>query len=43
MALALAKVLLVDLMQLKSFNMLASLVLVGLASVAVSVILRRRS
>lgn len=42
MALALAKVLLVDLMQLKSFNMLASLVLVGLACVAVSLILRRR-
>jgi hypothetical protein len=43
MALALAKVLLIDLMRLKSLNMLASLVLVGLASVAVSVILRRRS
>ena len=43
MALALAKVLLIDLMRLKSFNMLASLVLVGLASVAVSVILRRRT
>ncbi len=43
MALALAKVMLVDLMRLKSFYMLASLVLVGLASIAVSVILRRRS
>jgi len=43
MALALAKVLLIDLMRLKSFNMLASVVLVGLASVAVSVILRRRA
>ena len=43
MVLALGKVLLIDLMRLKSFNMLASLVLVGLASVAVSVILRRRS
>jgi hypothetical protein len=42
MALALAKVLLIDLMRLKSFNMLAALVLVGFASVAVSVILRRR-
>lgn len=42
MALALAKVLLIDLTRLKSLNMLASLVLVGLASVAVSVILRRR-
>lgn len=42
MGLALAKVLLVDLMRLKSFNMLASVVLVGLASVAVSIILRRR-
>jgi len=42
MALALVKVLLIDLMRLKSFNMLASVVLVGLASVAVSVILRRR-
>ena len=35
--------LLIDLMRLKSLYMLASLVLVGLASVAVSVILRRRS
>lgn len=42
MALALAKVLLVDLVRLKSFSMLASLVLVSLASVAISVILRRR-
>lgn len=42
MALALVKVLLIDLMQLKSFHMLASVVLVGLASVAVSLILRRR-
>lgn len=42
MALALAKVLLFDLVRLRSFNMLASLVLVSLASVAVSVILRRR-
>ena len=33
---------LIDLMRLRSFNMLASLVLVGLASVAVSGILRRR-
>jgi len=43
MVLALGKVLLIDLMRLKSLYMLASLVLVGLASVAVSVILRRRS
>jgi hypothetical protein len=42
MGLALVKVLLVDLIQLKSLSMLASLVLVSLASVAVSVILRRR-
>ncbi len=41
MALALVKVLLIDLMRLKSYSMLASLVLVGLASIAVSVILRR--
>lgn len=41
MALALLKVILVDLMRLKSFYMLASLVLVGLASIAVSFILRR--
>jgi len=43
MVLALAKVLFVDLVRLKSLNMLASLVLVGLASIAISVILRRRS
>ncbi len=43
MALTLAKVLLIDLMRLKSLTMLASLVLVSLASVAVSVILRRRA
>ncbi len=43
MALALPKVLLIDLMRLKSLNMLASLVLVSLASVAISGILRRRS
>jgi hypothetical protein len=43
MALALGKVLVIDLIQLKSLNMLASLVLVSLASVAVSVILRRRA
>jgi len=43
MVVAIAKVLLVDLVRLKSFNMLASLVLVGLASVAISFILRRRS
>lgn len=43
MVLTLAKVLLVDLVRLKSLNMLASLVFVGLASVAISVILRRRS
>ena len=43
MVLALGKVLLIDLVRLKSLYMLASLVLVGLASVAVSVILRRRS
>jgi hypothetical protein len=35
MALVLAKFLLVDRMRLKSFNMLASVVLVGLASVVV--------
>jgi hypothetical protein len=43
MVLALTKVLLVDLVRLKSVYMLTSLVLVGLASVAVSVILRRRA
>jgi hypothetical protein len=43
MVVAIAKVLLIDLVSLKSFNMLASLVLVGLASVAISFILRRRS
>jgi hypothetical protein len=43
MALALAKVLLVDLIRLDSLHMLSSLVLVGLASVAVSIILRRCS
>jgi hypothetical protein len=42
MVLALVKVLLIDLTQLKSVTMLASLVLASLASVAVSVILRRR-
>ena len=43
MVLAIAKVLLLDLVRLKSFTMLASLILVGFASVAVSVILRRRT
>jgi hypothetical protein len=42
MGLALAKVLLVDLIRLKSTYMLTSVVLVGLASVGVSIILRRR-
>jgi hypothetical protein len=43
MLLALVKVLLIDLTQLKSVSMLVSLVLVSLASVAVSFILRRRA
>lgn len=43
MALALGKVLLIDLVHLKSLFMLASLVLVGLASIAISLILRRRT
>jgi hypothetical protein len=43
MVLALVKVLLIDLTQLKSVSMLVSLVLVSLASVAVSFILRRRA
>jgi hypothetical protein len=42
MGLALAKLLLVDLIRLKSAYMLTSLILVGLASVGVSIILRRR-
>jgi hypothetical protein len=43
MGLALAKVMLIDLVTLKSLSMLASLVVVAMASVAVSVILRRRA
>lgn len=42
LALALAKVLLMDLILLKSLNMLLALILVGFACVAVSVILRHR-
>lgn len=42
MVLALAKVGLVDLLQLKSLYLLASVIFIGLSSVAVSLILRRR-